>query len=177
MRFQLLGPWPVNQFCIPAGTIIEINGTDQWSLLVKGLRPPLNSMPLDKYTWEWLQKLYPGETHQIVTPPGRNAKATGRSDETLVEQAQTRHPPTNELTDLHALALVQLLFHLNSLAGAACRRRVILDGARVGLGRDNHLLLAQLRRCTLSRSGSEGLLPKPTSEPLVRSAKKRTRTD
>jgi hypothetical protein len=21
-------------------------------------------MPLDKYTWEWLQKLYPGETHQ-----------------------------------------------------------------------------------------------------------------
>jgi hypothetical protein len=71
MRYQLLGPWPVNQFCIPAGTVIDLSGTDQWSMLVKHLRPPLNGMPLDRYTWEWFQKLYPGEKHQIITPAGK----------------------------------------------------------------------------------------------------------
>jgi hypothetical protein len=72
MRYQILnGGFPVGQHLIPAGTIIDLNGTDQWSQLVKGLRPPLNVMPLDRPTWLWLKKLYPGETHQIVTPPGK----------------------------------------------------------------------------------------------------------
>ena len=70
MRYQLLGPWPVGQHCIPAGTIIDLNGTDQWSTLVKGLRPPLTAMPLTRETWAWMKKLYPGLHHQIVTPAG-----------------------------------------------------------------------------------------------------------
>jgi hypothetical protein len=71
MKYQLLGAWPVQEFCIPAGTIIDTTATDQWSMLVKHLRPPLNAMPLDKYTFEWMQKLYPGEKHQILTPAGK----------------------------------------------------------------------------------------------------------
>jgi hypothetical protein len=46
MLYQLRGDWPVSQFCIPAGTVINSAGTDQWSMLVKHLRPPLNVMPL-----------------------------------------------------------------------------------------------------------------------------------
>jgi hypothetical protein len=71
MKYQLLGAWPINQFCIPAGTIIDLNGTDQWSQLAKNRPPPLNAMPLDRYTWEWMKKLHRGETHQIVIPPGK----------------------------------------------------------------------------------------------------------
>jgi len=71
MRFQILGGgWPVGQFLIPSGTIIDTNVEDQWSTLVKGLRPPLNAMPLDRLTWNWMQGLYPGLTHLIVTPAG-----------------------------------------------------------------------------------------------------------
>jgi hypothetical protein len=71
VKYQLLGAWPVGQFCIEAGTVIDLSGTDQWSQLVKGLPPPLTAMPLDRYTWEWMKLLHPGETHQIVTPPGK----------------------------------------------------------------------------------------------------------
>jgi hypothetical protein len=72
MKYQILsGGFPCGQYLIPAGTIIDVFGTDQWSQLVKGLRPPLNVMPLDKYTWEWMKGLYPGETYQILTPPGK----------------------------------------------------------------------------------------------------------
>jgi hypothetical protein len=71
MRYQLRGDFPVGQYLIPAGTIIDLNGTDQWSMLVKGLRPPLNGMPLDRFTWQWFQRLYPGEKHQIFTPAGK----------------------------------------------------------------------------------------------------------
>jgi hypothetical protein len=51
----------------------------RWSMLVKHLRPPLNGMPLDRYTWEWFQKLYPGETHQIITPAGKELSSPHHS--------------------------------------------------------------------------------------------------
>ena len=72
MKYQILsGGFPVGQHLIPAGTIIDTDANDQWSSLAKGRPPPLNVMALDKVTWLWLQKLYPGEAHQILTPPGK----------------------------------------------------------------------------------------------------------
>ena len=71
MRYQLLKAWPVGQFCIEAGTVIDTESNDQWSTLVKHLRPPLNVMALDKATWLWMKALHPGETHQIITPAGK----------------------------------------------------------------------------------------------------------
>jgi hypothetical protein len=72
MKYQILsGGWPCGQHLIPAGTIIDTTSNDQWSTLVKHLRPPLNAMPLTKATWLWMKKLHPGETHQILTPPGK----------------------------------------------------------------------------------------------------------
>jgi hypothetical protein len=71
MLYQLLGPWPVGQFCIPAGTVINSAGTDQWSQLAKGLPPPLTAMPLDRHTWQRMKELYPDQIHLIVTPAGK----------------------------------------------------------------------------------------------------------
>ena len=61
---------PIGQHLIPVGTILDWNSNDQWSQLVKGLRPPLNAMPLDKVTWETMKALYPDLKHLIVTPAG-----------------------------------------------------------------------------------------------------------
>ena len=72
MRYQILsGGWPVGQYLIPAGTVINTASDDQWSNLAKGRPPPLNSMPLDWETWQKMKKLHPGETHQIITPAGK----------------------------------------------------------------------------------------------------------
>ena len=72
MKYQILGGgFPVGQHLIPAGTIIDTDANDQWSNLAKGRPPPLTAMPLDRLTWEWMQKLHPGEKHQIVTPAGK----------------------------------------------------------------------------------------------------------
>jgi hypothetical protein len=70
MRYQLRGDWPIGQFCIPVGTVIDTDASDQWSSLAKGRPPPLNAMPLNRETWKWMRGLYPGLTHQIVTPAG-----------------------------------------------------------------------------------------------------------
>jgi hypothetical protein len=72
MRYQILsGGFPCGQHLIPAGTVIDTTLDDQWSTLVKHLRPPLTVMALDKVTWLWLKALYPEEAHQILTPPGK----------------------------------------------------------------------------------------------------------
>jgi hypothetical protein len=71
MKYQILsGGFPCGQHLIPAGTIIDTTATDQWSMLAKGLPPPLTAMPLDWGTWQTMKELYPGLTHLIVTPAG-----------------------------------------------------------------------------------------------------------
>ena len=57
MRYQLLKAWPVGQFCIEAGTVIDTDANDQWSQLVKNLPPPLTAMPVS-YTHLTLPTIY-----------------------------------------------------------------------------------------------------------------------
>jgi hypothetical protein len=48
---------------VPCGSVIDdVNGTDDWSVLVKskGLPPPLNAMPLDQSTYNTMRTLYQG---------------------------------------------------------------------------------------------------------------------
>jgi hypothetical protein len=71
MLYQLRGDFPVGQYLIPVGTVINSASTDQWSVLARGHAPPLNCMPLDWGTWQELKRLYPDLIHQIVTPPGK----------------------------------------------------------------------------------------------------------
>jgi len=71
MKYQLRDHgWPIGQFCIPAGTVIDTDASDQWSTLAKGWPPPLNAQPLDQLTYDRMKKTYPGLAHRIVTVPG-----------------------------------------------------------------------------------------------------------
>jgi hypothetical protein len=71
-RFQLrMHGWSIGQWFVPEGAIIDtINGTDQWSVLVKSLKldPPLNAQPLDQATYDRMARLY--DKHRIHTVPG-----------------------------------------------------------------------------------------------------------
>jgi hypothetical protein len=61
-RFQLDGSgWPVGQFLIPAGTVIDTDAkSDGWSLMCseRGLLPPVTCQPLDAATYELMCGLY-----------------------------------------------------------------------------------------------------------------------
>jgi hypothetical protein len=73
-RFQLrMHGWSIGQWFIEEGAILDtVNGTDQWSLLVKskGLPPPLSAQPLDQATYDAMKALYGDLTRWIVTAPG-----------------------------------------------------------------------------------------------------------
>jgi hypothetical protein len=63
--------WPVSQFLIPQGTIIDtVAGTDGWSALVAslGLTPPQNAQPLDQATYNTMRLQF--AAWQIFTVPG-----------------------------------------------------------------------------------------------------------
>jgi hypothetical protein len=61
-RYQLDGSgWPVDQFLIPPGTVIDTYANaDGWSLMVseRGLWPPITAQPLDAATYETMVQLY-----------------------------------------------------------------------------------------------------------------------
>lgn len=71
MRFQLREcGWPIGQYVIPQGTIIDSAATDQWSALVValGLTPPVNAQPFDQATYDLMRLQYPA--YRIITMPG-----------------------------------------------------------------------------------------------------------
>ena len=68
MRYQLFGHgWPLQggAILIPEGTIIDANGTDQWSRLAAGLIPPINAQPLDQAAYDLMIRHH--EYHRIMT--------------------------------------------------------------------------------------------------------------
>jgi hypothetical protein len=54
LRFQLLGPWPVGQFCIPSGEIIDGAGEGDWNRLAQGRVPPIECVALDQEAYDLL---------------------------------------------------------------------------------------------------------------------------
>jgi hypothetical protein len=74
MKFQLAGPgWPVGQFLIPGGTIIDSGASDSWSTLVRGLSPPVSAIPLDQGTYQQMKNLYGGSLDHfryVISGPG-----------------------------------------------------------------------------------------------------------
>jgi len=59
MRYLLAGHgWPIGQFLIPDGTVIDTDVDDDWSRLAAGRIPP-NAIPLDQSAYDEMAKHYP----------------------------------------------------------------------------------------------------------------------
>jgi hypothetical protein len=72
MRFQITGRgWPVDQWLIPTGTLIDYASDDQWSKLIRqrGLPPPINATPLDDEAYQAQLRAYPGYKYLLGPPP------------------------------------------------------------------------------------------------------------
>ena len=71
MKFRITGPgWPVDQWLIPAGTLIDTDGTSgQWSMLIRQrkLPPPITATPLDRGTYNLMVQLYGAD--RVGPPP------------------------------------------------------------------------------------------------------------
>lgn len=70
MRYQLLTPWPVGQFCVEAGTVIDLNKPEveytQPEKLVEGHTPPLfSTLALDWDCAETMWRNYPEFRHKL----------------------------------------------------------------------------------------------------------------
>lgn len=58
MRWQLLGDWPVSQFVIPSGTIIDLDVSKEWNGTIIPLPMPLNAKCLDQAAYEQMVAWY-----------------------------------------------------------------------------------------------------------------------
>jgi hypothetical protein len=68
MRYQLANHgWPIGATLIPTGTIIDSNGTDEWSRLAAGRVPPLNAEPQDQEAYDLMVLHHSSECHRIMT--------------------------------------------------------------------------------------------------------------
>ena len=70
-RYQIThSGWPVDQWLIPNGTVIDDVSGDGWSVLIRerGLPPPVNASPLDTATYNQMVQLY--GAYRVGPPPG-----------------------------------------------------------------------------------------------------------
>ena len=62
MRYQLLTAWPIGQFCIEAGTTIDLNIPQQFwtdnAKLAYGRIPPPDAIALDRECRDFMKKAY-----------------------------------------------------------------------------------------------------------------------
>jgi len=69
MKYQLRDHgWPIGQFTIPVGRIIDTDANDDFARLARGLNPPINAQPLNQATYDAMKQIYPA--HRIITVPG-----------------------------------------------------------------------------------------------------------
>jgi hypothetical protein len=64
MRFELLEPWPVGQFLVPAGTIID-GKAPQWRGMALPLPMPMDAKALDQDAADHLSMAYPFHLHLL----------------------------------------------------------------------------------------------------------------
>jgi hypothetical protein len=73
MKFQITGQgWPVGQYLIPTGSIIDASADDHWSLFARGLTIPINATPLDDEAWQSQLRAYPAHRHLLGAGPPTN---------------------------------------------------------------------------------------------------------
>jgi hypothetical protein len=72
MRFQVVKNWPVGQYVIPGGTIIDRASTDTWSQIGVMHIPPPDSIPLDAGATNLLAFCYTPTGHSIEQWPPPN---------------------------------------------------------------------------------------------------------
>jgi hypothetical protein len=65
MKFQLLGDWPVGQFCIPAETIID-GANPLWNNIPLPLPMPLNARCLDQEAYDAMVAWYSPQSDQFL---------------------------------------------------------------------------------------------------------------
>ena len=75
MKYQLSGcGWPVGQFLIPVGTIIDLTKPPEqmndWEKLALGKLPPLNALALDDDCANAMEQGYPGHLYLLHKAPG-----------------------------------------------------------------------------------------------------------
>jgi hypothetical protein len=68
MKFQMLEPWPIGQFCVPNGTLLNcdkpVEEMTEWERLVQDRVPPLNAVLALDWEAAWvMHEAYPG--HRI----------------------------------------------------------------------------------------------------------------
>jgi hypothetical protein len=71
MRFQVVRNWPVGQYVIPGGTIIDRASNDRWSQIGAQHIPPPDAIPLDTGATNLLAAVYTptGYTKEQFPPP------------------------------------------------------------------------------------------------------------
>jgi hypothetical protein len=74
MRFQITGAgWPVGQYLIPSGSVIDSTSDDHWSLFARGLTLPINATCLDdEAAWQAQLAAYPQHLYLLGPPPPTN---------------------------------------------------------------------------------------------------------
>ena len=76
MIWQLGGPWPVGQYCIPAGTILTgVPGAEgepvvKWSSVELPMPMPLNSAAMDEEAALLMLRWYPDQWYLLHFGPG-----------------------------------------------------------------------------------------------------------
>jgi hypothetical protein len=65
-RFQLAGPWPVGQYAIPGGTVLERDNFT-WNGIALPWPPPIDSIALNQSAYNDLIAAYPQHHHRIMT--------------------------------------------------------------------------------------------------------------
>ncbi len=69
MKYQLINSgWPIGQWLIPTGAIIDASANDQWSQLARGRGIPPNAVALDQEAADLMFRIYPRE--RVLTGPG-----------------------------------------------------------------------------------------------------------
>jgi hypothetical protein len=75
MRYLLAGTtsgWPIGQWLVPRGHIVDASVNDQWSFITNGRVPPMNAQALDQAAWDAMAAEYPNHKHLMTAGPGVN---------------------------------------------------------------------------------------------------------
>jgi hypothetical protein len=73
MKYQITGQgWPIGQFLVPTGSIIDASADDHWSLCARGLTIPITATCLDAEAWQAQQAAYPEHLHLLGPGPPNN---------------------------------------------------------------------------------------------------------
>lgn len=89
MKFRVSGSgWPLDQWLLPNGTVIDTDASDLWSTIVRerGLPPPIDATPLDQAAWQAQVDAYPGHTHLLSPwPPPTKVAENSKEQEVATE--------------------------------------------------------------------------------------------